>query len=77
MLPPATHCRLGDALSNRWSAPAFVKVTGVELGLVGGVDRVGTMYIFNLFQFCVDALLCENGAGAGGRHGPGALPSAI
>ena len=32
--------RLGDAMSNRWSAPAFVKVTGVEFGLVGGMDRV-------------------------------------
>lgn len=27
-------------MSNRWSAPAFIKVMGVELGLVGGVDRV-------------------------------------
>ena len=38
---PALH-RLGDAMSNRWSAPAFIKVTGVELGLVGGMDRVSS-----------------------------------
>ena len=40
---PRCTRRLGDALSNRWSAPAFIKVTGVELGLVGGIDRVGDL----------------------------------
>ena len=38
--PPARSRRLGDASSNRWSAPAFVRVTGVEFGLVAGADRV-------------------------------------
>jgi hypothetical protein len=36
----APACRVGGATSNRWSAPAFVRVTGVGFGLVAGMDRV-------------------------------------
>jgi hypothetical protein len=32
--------RLGGATSNQWSAPCFVRITGVEFGLVAGMDRV-------------------------------------
>ena len=38
--PLPRPCRLGGPTSNKWSAPAFVRVTGVELGLVAGMDRV-------------------------------------
>ncbi|KAI7838677.1 hypothetical protein COHA_007480 [Chlorella ohadii] len=52
--------RLGDALSNRWSAPAFVKVTGVELGLVGGVDRAETL-VGVMSDKALDALINSKG----------------
>lgn len=35
--------RLGGPTSNKWSAPAFVRVTGVEFGLVAGMDRAETL----------------------------------
>jgi lipid-binding SYLF domain-containing protein len=35
--------RLGGPTSNKWSAPAFVRITGVEFGLVAGVDRAETL----------------------------------
>ncbi|PRW60350.1 actin cortical patch component Lsb4 isoform A [Chlorella sorokiniana] len=52
--------RLGDALSNRWSAPAFVKVTGVELGLVGGMDRAETL-VGVMSDKALDALIGSRG----------------
>lgn len=42
-------------MSNRWSAPAFVKVTGVEFGLVGGIDRVSLLRCM-LFSLWIEAL---------------------
>jgi hypothetical protein len=39
--PPFPSPRVGGPTSNKWSAPAFVRVTGVEFGLVAGMDRVG------------------------------------
>ncbi|KAL4856775.1 Protein ZINC INDUCED FACILITATOR-LIKE 1 [Chlorella vulgaris] len=35
--------RLGGATSNQWSAPCFVRITGVEFGLVAGMDRAETL----------------------------------
>ncbi|KAI3429317.1 hypothetical protein D9Q98_005412 [Chlorella vulgaris] len=35
--------RLGGASSNQWSAPCFVRITGVEFGLVAGMDRAETL----------------------------------